>query len=172
MADDSNDQFNMPVTLMYALNLIGSLTDAEQHLLDSTFRRDWPSLDALTSDADKLSRAWTSGKISAELHASFLKIANATRSNEALPQKDYDALSSWFAFGSRTELYTRGASDDIIGRLRIIPDDIWTQEPNYEDVRDGTVVFRFGRDGHTKTHLCFGHTWFEWDQLFRLLESL
>lgn len=172
MAESQNGQTNMSLALRSALALIGSLTDAEQDLFASTLRKDWPNLYTLIQDRGWLTRAYKSGKISVELHESLGRIAEAARAAADLPGDDYNALSSWFAHGNRAELHARHATDAVIGRYRIMPDDIWPQEPNYEDVHDGTLAFRAADDGHTETHLRFGSTWFEWNELYRLLKAL
>lgn len=170
---DGKDDCSRPVgSLIVVLDTIASLTDAEQHLLASIISGDWPQLDGLIANTTLIGRLCEAGRIDGDLATSLCRLGNAAWSAAVLSNDDRDALCSWFTYGDRTSLYARGLSDSDIGILRVIPDDIWPQEPQYSDIRDGTLTFPGTRDGRAVTKLRFGNAWFEWYDLHDLVCSL
>jgi hypothetical protein len=141
---------------------VARLTDAEQYYLQAwlaggerwylyclglTDSEIGPSFDAIGDRPTTLGK--TDYRASDSLRKTF-------RSLRQLNAEEFNAFRRWFFFGNRSALRSLGVSDDTIGSLRIIPDDIMQFDDDYATVRDGTVDFG---DGGEAAQLFIGGRW-------------
>lgn len=160
--------------LIRAIAAIQLLTDAEQLLLKvwldgagSSFPR---LLQSASLRCDVVDRQLTG--VTSDFSTLFDSIVSAAKLVSTLEPPDRDALIQWFTWHDRGDLYQLTMSDSQIGPRRIVPDDIWPQEPDHDDVSDSTLRFELAADGTTLACLRLGTIEFKWDDLYKQLELL
>jgi hypothetical protein len=77
-----------------------------------------------------------------------------------LPPEFLLALKDWFFWHDRGALHSAGLSDTEIGARRVMPDDIWSYEADYESRADRTLRFiREKSDGSVRARVLLNGEW-------------
>lgn len=162
--------------LIKTIAAIRTLTDAEQLLLKVWLDGAGSSFPALLQSSASLrcdgGHPKSTGITDEEFSTLFDSVASAAKLVWNLEPADRDALVQWFTWHDRGDLYRLTMSDAQIGPRRIVPDDVWPQEPDHNDVSDSTLRFEEKADGTTVACLRFGTFEFEWDELYKHLEAI
>jgi hypothetical protein len=161
--------------LVEALGAIRLLTDAEQLVVKAWLDGSgdtFPLLSAATATLSNDAEAVYSPSASlSEFMTLFDRIVTAVSRIGSLLPTEYDAIAEWFMWHDRAALHRLSVADLEIGPSRIVPDDIWPQEPQHEAVADGTLRFELNANGTVIPFLRFEAFEFTWDELYAHLQK-
>ena len=124
---------------------VARLSDAEQYALQSWlqggFRRlltrlgvDWREIPASQFDGDDVESQDERVIVHSSALADLMKHYGRYRASIVGP------IRQWFKWCSRTCLHEAGFTDADIGPRRIVPDDIFPDEYDFEEARDGSLL--------------------------------